>query len=188
MGFLKEYYQRLTQLTDIEWQFISSRFEQKEYKKREIVTPQGEVEQFLFFVFSGIIRSYVPGIDKEVTFDFAFEKSFTSSYDSFITRTPSKPELQALTDTTVFRISHTHLEEVYQSTYTGNLFGRCIAQANYLAKSKRELDLLELTAEGRYLKLFEEEPRVIREIPLKYIASYLGITPQALSRIRSQIN
>jgi DNA-binding MarR family transcriptional regulator len=69
----------------------------------------------------------------------------------------------------------------------GNLFGRLAAESLFLEKSKRELSLLTNTPEQRYLNLFTEHPELIRKIPLKYIASYIGVTPQALSRIRKRI-
>ncbi|GLB51233.1 hypothetical protein NBRC110019_02720 [Neptunitalea chrysea] len=73
-------------------------------------------------------------------------------------------------------------------TPIGNLIGRLIAENLFIIKSKREISFLKETAEKRYLNLFNERPNVIKEIPLKYIASYIGITPQALSRIRKRIS
>ena len=69
----------------------------------------------------------------------------------------------------------------------GNYLGRFAAEKLFLAKSKRELSLLKYTAKERYLRLFSEQPKIIQLIPMKYIASYIGITPQGLSRIRRQI-
>ena len=69
----------------------------------------------------------------------------------------------------------------------GNKIGRHASEDLYLKKAKRELSLLNDTAEQRYLNLFTEQPHMLKHIPLKYIASYIGITPQALSRIRKRI-
>ena len=68
------------------------------------------------------------------------------------------------------------------------MIGRRASEELFLKKSKRELSLLRDSAEERYLNLFEERPELLREIPLKYIASYIGVTPQALSRIRRRIS
>lgn len=122
-----------------------------------------------------------------MTFNFCFDKEFTCAYDSFLTQTPSNYELQALTDTVVWQISYEDLQTVYAKTKVGNYLGRFAAEKLFLAKSKREISLLKYTAKQRYLQLFKEQPRVLKHIPLKYIASYIGVTPQGLSRIRRQI-
>ena len=79
------------------------------------------------------------------------------------------------------------VQEIFNSTAIGNRIGRIATEELFLKKAKRELDLLNKTAEERYLSLFTERPELIKEIPLKFIASYIGITPQALSRIRKRI-
>ena len=88
----------------------------------------------------------------------------------------------------MWEISNNDLQEVYERTKKGNLVGRKMAEKMFLIKSKRELSLLNKTAEERYLDLFSDRPKLLKQIPLKYIASYIGITPQALSRIRKRIN
>lgn len=84
-------------------------------------------------------------------------------------------------------LTYNDLQSVYKSTQIGNLIGRLTAEDLFLIKSKREQNLLNLTAEQRYLKLFKERPELLESIPLKYISSYIGITAQALSRIRKRL-
>jgi hypothetical protein len=88
----------------------------------------------------------------------------------------------------LWRISHDHLQQVYEETSVGDRIGRFAAEQLYLQKSNREHSLLRDSAEERYLKLFSEQPLLIKHIPMKYLASYIGITPQALSRIRARIS
>ena len=88
----------------------------------------------------------------------------------------------------VWSISYDDLQEVYEKSFAGNVIGRLSSERLFLIKSKREQSLLNETAEERYLKLFTERPNLIKEIPLKYVASYIGVTPQALSRIRKRIS
>ncbi|SFH25411.1 Crp/Fnr family transcriptional regulator [Pontibacter chinhatensis] len=188
MGYVREYYERIVKLVEADWQYISSCFERKSFAKGEVITAKGQVENYLSFVEVGIIRHYVPGEDNDLTFSFCFEKEFTCAYDSFLTRLPSEYELQALADTTVWRISFDDLQKVYANTQVGNYLGRIAAEKLFLAKSKRELSLLKYTAKERYLQLFYQQPNIVRQIPLKYVASYIGVTPQGLSRIRRQIS
>jgi CRP-like cAMP-binding protein len=187
MGHLRAYYERLLQLQDAEWNYIASHFEKREFRKGAIITKKGETENYLSFIESGIIRFYIPGEETELTFNFCFDKEFTCAYDSFLTRTPSEYELQALKETIAWQISYEGLQQVYAQTKAGNYLGRFASEKLYLAKSKRELSLLTYDAKERYLQLFRDQPDIIKHIPLKYIASYIGITPQGLSRIRRQI-
>ena len=79
------------------------------------------------------------------------------------------------------------LQKIYDETEIGNKIGRLASEDLFLKKSKRELSLLTETAEQRYLNLFSEQLHLLKQVPLKYIASYIGITPQSLSRIRKRI-
>lgn len=92
-----------------------------------------------------------------------------------------------MADTILWSISYSELQKVYKTTSIGNTVGRFISEKLFLIKSKREQSLLNETSEQRYLNLFKDRPNVIKQIPLKYIASYIGVTPQALSRIRKRI-
>jgi len=180
---------QISEITDADWAFFSSKLTRRDIPKKTIFLPIGAVENHISFVVSGIIRLYIPKPDptKEITFGFSFKEQFISAYDSFLTRRPSLYELQTLTDTTLLSISYDDLQEVYNTTKIGNLIGRLTAERLFLIKSKREQTLLNYTAEQRYLDLFKYRPEVIKEIPLKYISSYIGVTPQALSRIRKRI-
>lgn len=187
MGHIKAYYESIVQLKESEWIFIAARFRKCIFTKNEIITRPGAIERHLSFIEKGIVRTYLPDPNKERTIHFSFDKAFTCAYDSFLTQTPSAYALQSLTTTTAWQISYDQLQEVYTQTRAGNYIGRYASEKLLLAKSKRELSLLNRTAKERYLDLFNEQPEIIRRIPLKYIASYIGVTPQGLSRIRRQI-
>lgn len=187
---VRNYLNQISELTDADWNFFSSKLTRCEVPKKTIFLPVGAIENHISFVVSGMIRLYIPKSDptKEITFGFSFKEQFISAYDSFLTRRPSLYELQTLTDTTILSITYDDLQEVYNTTQIGNLIGRLTAERLFLIKSKREQTLLNYTAEERYLDLFKNRPEVIKEIPLKYISSYIGVTPQALSRIRKRIS
>lgn len=187
MGHIREYYERLVQLQESEWAFIAAHFNRKVFARNELITRQGDTENFLSFIETGTVRFFIPYEEDELTFNFSFDKEFTCAYDSFLTRTPSEYALQALTETVAWQISYEGLQEVYARTRVGNFLGRMASEQLFLAKSKRELSLLRYSAKERYLRLFSEQPKLLQLVPLKYIASYIGVTPQGLSRIRRQI-
>ncbi len=188
MNQLKEILGQQVTLTNDEWQLFSSRLKRFECPKKTLLLTTGQVEDHLSFLEKGIIRYYIPKEENDLTFDFTFENNFTSAYDSFITRQPSIYNIQALTNCVLWRISYPDLQEVYNKSQMGNTIGRLAAEKLYLEKSRREKSLLNETAEQRYMNLFTEQEHLLLHIPLKYIASYIGVTPQALSRIRRRIS
>lgn len=187
MNEIRRFIENISPMTDSDWQFFSSKLEEVALKKNAVLLEFGAVENHLYFITKGIVRLYVPMEEDDLTFGFVFENEFVTGYDSFLTHTPSKYQIETLTDTVLWKISHKDLEEVYERTNSGNIIGRKMAENMFLIKSNRELSLLCKTAEERYLDLFSDRPKLLRQIPLKYIASYIGVTPQALSRIRRRI-
>ncbi|MEM1260226.1 MAG: Crp/Fnr family transcriptional regulator [Bacteroidota bacterium] len=187
MEEIKKFIDRIHPMRSADWNFFSSKLQQRTLKKNTVLIKIGEVENYLSFVSEGIVRFYIPQEENDLTFGFLFENEFVTAYDSFITQTPSQYQIETLTHTTLWQISYGDLQEVYQKTESGNAIGRRMAEKMFLIKSKREVALLSKTAEERYLNLFQERPKLLKQIPLKYIASYIGVTPQALSRIRKRI-
>jgi len=188
MDKIRNYIEKFTKVDDEDWAFFSSKLHKKEFPKKSIITEVGQIENHISFIEKGIVRLLVPSkTEEELTFGFSFENEFISAYDSFLTRTPSIYQVETLTNTSLLSITFSDLQEVYKHTKIGNLIGRLVAERLYWLKSKRTHSLLMDSAEQRYLNLFTERPNLIKEIPLKYIASYIGVTPQSLSRIRKQI-
>ncbi len=187
---IREYIEKTVAISDQDWQLFSSKLENRIFKKKSTILDVGEQENYISFIENGIARFLIPKEEKEndITFGFCFNNEFVSAYDSFLTRKPSLYKLQALTDISMWSISYDDLQEVYEKSFAGNVIGRLSSERLFLIKSKREQSLLNETAEQRYLKLFTERPKLIKEIPLKYVASYIGVTPQALSRIRKRIS
>jgi CRP-like cAMP-binding protein len=186
---IKAYLDQIATISKSDWDFFTSKLHRRVIQKKTIFLKLNEIENYISFIEYGVVRLYLPkeNPEKEITFGFSFKDQFISAYDSFLTQRPSAYQLQALTETTLLSISYNDLQAVYKTTQIGNLIGRLTAERLFLIKSKREQNLLNLTAEERYLKLFKERPELLKVIPLKYISSYIGVTAQALSRIRKRI-
>ncbi|WP_109301331.1 Crp/Fnr family transcriptional regulator [Aquimarina sp. AU474] len=189
MQQIKAYLDQIATISTVDWDFFTSKLHRRVIEKKEVFLKLNDIENTISFIESGVVRLYIPkeNPDKEITFGFSFKDQFISAYDSFLTQKPSAYQLQALTKTTILSISYADLQAVYKTTQIGNLIGRLTAERLFLIKSKREQNLLNLTAEERYLKLFKERPELLKVIPLKYISSYIGVTAQALSRIRKRL-
>ncbi|MUU77048.1 Crp/Fnr family transcriptional regulator [Winogradskyella endarachnes] len=186
---IKAYLESIATISDNDWEFFMSKLKRRVIPKKEVFLKCNQVENHISFIESGVVRLFIPkeNPEKEITFGFSFKDQFISAYDSFLTQKPSVYQLQALTKTTILSITYSDLQDVYNTTQIGNLIGRLTAERLFLIKSKREQNLLNLTAEERYVKLFKERPEVLKVIPLKYVSSYIGVTPQALSRIRKRL-
>jgi CRP-like cAMP-binding protein len=186
---IKTYIEQIANISKLDWDFFKSKLQRRIIPKKTIFLKINEIENHISFIESGVVRLFLPkeNPEKEITFGFSFKNQFVSAYDSFLTQKPSLYQLQALTETSILSVSYTDLQEVYQTTQIGNLIGRLTAERLFLIKSKREQNLLNLSAEERYLNLFKERPELIKVIPLKYISSYIGVTAQALSRIRKRL-
>lgn len=188
MEKLYQYYKQTYHISDEDWNIFSSKLIKKTFHKKTNILLAGETEKYLSFVDTGIVRFYIPREDSDLTFGFIFTGSFVCAYDSFLTQTPSVYSVEAITDTTLWRLSYNDLQIIYEKTKIGNLIGRKTSENLFLKKAERELSFLKETPEERYLKIFKERPELLEKIPLKYIASYIGVTPQALSRIRKRIS
>lgn len=186
---IRSYLDQIATISNVDWDFFTSKLHRRVIPKKGVFLQANQIENYISFIESGVVRLYIPkeNPEKEITFGFSFKDQFVSAYDSFLTQTPSAYELQALTETTLLSITYDDLQAVYKTTQIGNLIGRLTAERLFLIKSKREQHLLNLTAEERYIKLFKERPELLKEVPLKYISSYIGITAQALSRIRKRL-
>lgn len=188
MKHIREYFEKSMKLSDEDWSLFSSKLTRHKFPKNQILLQVGQTENYLSFIESGIIRFFIPKEENDVTFSFIFSNSFMSGYESFITQTPSIYSIETLAETVLWRISYEDLQIVYKESEIGNIIGRLSCENLYLRKSKREISLLRDTAEQRYQNLFREQPYILEHISLKYIASFIGVTPQALSRIRKRIS
>ena len=191
MTNIRTYFEKFININDYIWSLFTEKLIQETYPKNSLILVKGDVENYVSVIESGVVRYSIPGEEgndyNETTFGFAFNGHFFSAYDSFIFRKPCAYQIEAITETKIWRVSHADLNTLFENTREGNSIGRQMAEQFFCGKQKRELSLLTQSAEQRYYSLFKHQPQLIKEIPLKYIASYIGITPQALSRIRARL-
>lgn len=125
---------------------------------------------------------------RDYTLDFFFDHDFVTSFTSFLTRKPSLVSIQALEDCETWKISHQYIYEQYRKHHSSERLGRLIAEAQFMKRSSKEMELLSLTAEQRYKNLFIKNPALVSKISVKHLSSYLGIHPESLSRIRNKVS
>lgn len=164
-----------------------SKLKLKEYKKKELILQEGDVCKYAYFINSGCLRYYYNVGVQENTAQFFFENGWYTDYDSFLTGKPTQQNIETLEKTELLLLSAKDLEQLYIDILKFERFGRLMAENAFLGIRQRSEMLENQTAEERYLRLMKERPKVFERIPQHYIASYLGIKPPSLSRIRKRI-
>ncbi|GAB2621584.1 Crp/Fnr family transcriptional regulator [Belliella aquatica] len=174
-------------LTDEQWEVFKQGFKIRKYHKGDFILSEGENERFLSIVISGCTRHYLMLKGEEKSFDFSFQHEFSCSYSSFIQQEPSRFFIQALDDCVLASIHYDFLQELYLHYPESNKFGRTAVEQYYIWRELREISLMTESAQERYLRLMEKHPIYLAQVPLKYLASYLNIKPESLSRIRKKL-
>jgi CRP-like cAMP-binding protein len=157
-------------------------------KKGELLLTENQVCNEVVFIEKGILRSFfVNHKGDEITNCFAFENEFMASFASFITEEKAEENIQALTDTELQVLDRKALEKLYQSGFNWQEAGRKLTELEFVNLHKRMVSFQKLSGAQRYEELCKNHQKYIQLIPLQYLASYLGITPRHLSRIRKAI-
>lgn len=165
---------------------VESLFEPHPLAAHAFFLRAGEVCQYAGFVSQGLLRYYLLDNGVEHTYDFSPEQTFVCHYESFLTQAPSNRSIQALEPTTLWRISYANLQRLYQQLDHGQQFGRLIAEQLFVHSLQKLTAFYWETAEERYDRFLREYPHLMGRLPQYVIASYVGIKPQSLSRIRAQ--
>lgn len=171
---------------EVEYQFAEL-CERIEVKKHQNLPSIGQTCRTIYFVNEGAARIYSYKEDKDVTEYFAFENDLIIRAESLFTGKPSHKAIQAIKDTSFFAIPAHPLFELFDQYHDLERLFRKLVERSYVETINRLESLQFHTAEERYQSLIQKSPAVVREIPLKHIASYLGITQVSLSRIRATI-
>ncbi|KAI9134961.1 Crp/Fnr family transcriptional regulator [Acaryochloris sp. CCMEE 5410] len=144
----------------------------------------GQVSNHIYFVQAGILRSFYTFEGKEVTQWFCFPNHFAASYFSFAYRQPSKDCLSSLTEVTLLAISYNSLQQLIHQDKVWADLNRRLLEHYYTMSLQRIASFQVLSTAERYEQLLYEHPTIESEVPLGYLASYLGMTQETLSRIR----
>lgn len=164
---------------------VKSLFKYESVTKGTSLIDIGKLTDKAYFILSGYLK-YFKAIDsgEELIIHLYCPNNFATSLNDFFLVKKSEETLQTITDCELLYITRTDLEKLYSTSYKWQTFGRKLMESFLIEKEERIIDLLSLTAHDKYLKLLSDQPDIIQNIPVKYIASYIGIQPESLSRIR----
>ena len=189
-GTINNYIERMAKiayLSSDDKLFLSNLFELKTYKKGVMIDRQGKVSKAVYYVNEGILSMEYNKKSKIFVKDFVFKNSPALVYPSFYDNEPSRYSIRALTDCEVYKLSKENFEIGKKKISNLRLIAFKITNLFHKNIEERFESMITKNPEERYLSMIENHPEIIHSVSLKMIASYLGITDVALSRIRSRL-
>lgn len=179
---------QIVHVNDTEINLISNSFEARNYASRAYIHNTGRVCKEVHFIKNGLVRVFHLREEEEITSYLACDNGFVSSYSSFINQTPSFESIQCLEPTVTLSITFQKMQNLYMNVPCWEKVGRILAEQNFLCISDRLLKLQTVPAKEKYLNFLQTAPpKIVQRTPSIHVASFLGIKPESLSRIRKEI-
>ncbi len=181
-----EHIRQYCKLSNAAVKSMSTVLQKTELPKGSFLITEGKICQYIYFLEKGCLRGFYNLDGKEISYWFAFENNFVTSFFSFITRKPCIECIQLIEDCTLWAISYEDLQKLYDKHSDIERMGRIMNERYYVMLEDRFVSNHFKEARERYENLLTNAPHILQRVPLGYIASYLGITQETLSRIRNK--
>ncbi|MEO0331665.1 MAG: Crp/Fnr family transcriptional regulator [Bacteroidota bacterium] len=188
IGKLITYFEKYTELGQEEKQFLRDHIPVKLVEKNQLLLWEGEVSSEFFFIIKGCIRMFYWVEGEEKTAFFYTENEFVSSYESFTKHIPARHSLQAAEDTTVAIISSEQAQAMLLKYPKFEFLARVAMEQELSVYQDIIASFITQNAEQRYQALSKSKPQLLQRIPQYQLATYLGVSPETLSRIRKRIS
>lgn len=173
--------------SDAEWEQVVALSVPRFLRKGEALLKAPAISHHIAFIISGALRTYYNRDGTDATFSFFFENGFATEYDSFLNRCPSSFSIEAIEDSELILFHFNDMEHLLARLTNGQLMARLIAQQQYVMLQRRTVALLFESPQQQYRELLETNSLILRRVSQYHIASYLGVKPQSLSRIRKRL-
>lgn len=186
---LLDYFEKLIPLTEEEKVLVREKFKPRLYRKKQYVLQEGDICNRMNFVVRGCLRMYkIDDTGGTHILQFAAENNWITDLGSFYSENSSELAIDALEDTMVLQIAHDDLLVLYTQTPRFHRIFRVLIENSYVRLQKRLLQTISSTAEDRYQYFSDTYPHLVNRLPQTQIASFLGITPEFLSRLRNKLS
>ncbi len=177
--------QKFTGITEEEFnEFLLPVITVKRFEKKELLTREGEVENYFYFILNGLIRKYYLKGKEEINTQISYEGHLIHSQESFHSRTPSDYFVEAIETSTVAAINYNDLEAIFASSKKMEHLGRLVITATMVLKDRWQIQLVKMTPRERFLHFVTRNPELLQRVPQKFLASYLNIKPETFSRFK----
>lgn len=175
-------------LTEQDISLCEQYFEPVFVPRNTLLEEDGKIPKYIYFVITGYVRLFSYDTNGNVnTSHFNCPPGFITSYQHFVNETRSNENVEAVTDCELLRLSKKNLDTISSQSSAFKEYSIYVLQQSMIYNDNRSKELATLTAEQRYLKLMENYPQLTQQVPLQYIASFLGMNPKSLSRIRKNV-
>ncbi len=174
-------------LSEWEEDYIKQLFVLETFKRNEAILKEGEVCRKFYFVAQGIVRFSQFSFGEERTYVFRPEGSFCNDLESFLCNTPSKNNIYSVDKTYILSITYDNLQLLYKNVSHGDRFGRLAIEKVFVMVVSHLTSFYSKTPEERFVDFTKKHPELLQRIPQHYIASYIGVTPQTLCRIKKNL-
>ena len=186
---LEKYIQSILPMPIEKAKLLTAKFELVEIKSNVAILAENKTPKATYILESGLIRSYtIDSNGNEITTNIFSPFCFVNDFLSFFKQKPSSENFQSLTGCVLWKMKYEDVQESFHTIPEFREFGRMMLIMNYSNLKDRMLGMIKDSAEKRYLKLMKQQPEILKNVPLKILASYLGITDTSLSRIRKEIS
>lgn len=181
---IKHFISRLMPVTDVDIDDLMQFAERRNFDKKIVVVYEGEQEQYLNFIIKGLAKKYFIHEKEEIVTQIAAEGNFISAADSLLSGKPSVYYVETIEPTTFLSFSASSIEKLYSMDVKWQRLGRLVLTKLLLDKERWDIDLVQLTTQERLSKFIQEHRDLVRRVPQKILASYLGIQPETFSRLK----
>lgn len=181
--FLRQHIEKITPLTNEEFDYIQSHFSVKKLKKHQFLVQEGDMVQQDYLVVKGLLKAYYLNSEgKEHILQFAMEDWWVTDYQAYANQTPATLNITCLENVELLSLSLHNREKLCASFHKMEHFFRKKTSGGYLALQRRILSLLNNNAKERYEQFVQQYPSLLQRVPKAMIASYLGVSRETLSR------
>jgi CRP-like cAMP-binding protein len=156
----------------------------RQFKKKEVISRVGDVENYLNFVVKGLVRKYYSKGEEEMNTQISTEGHLIHCQESFHSRNPSEYSIEAIEPSTLVSITYDDLEKIYASSHKMEHLGRLVITFTMVVKDRWQMNMIKLTPRERFLDFVHKNPELLQRVPQKYLASYLNIQPETFSRFK----
>jgi len=183
LAYIKNYYP----LSEEAQSALHDCFEKIVLSKNEYLLKEGQISRHLYFLEKGALRGFYNLDGKEITHWFGFENDFVTSFHSFITNEPAVENIQLIEGCILWEISKEQLNKLFNAHHEIERLVRIVYEKYYIRLEERYVNAQFKTAKDLYENLLQQRPHILERVSLGYVASYLGISQETLSRIRSRL-
>lgn len=188
MDAFQTYLKKFPKYTPEVFAMVEPYLTRKTIEAGEYLLRHGKICRNVAFIKEGLLRLYYLDDGKEVTKYFCRENNITTAYNSLVTQSESELAIQAVEHSKLLILPYDALQELYKKDWFWQQVGRLVVESEFLSSERHSRYLRDLSATDRYLQLLEDDPELFQRVPLNYLATYLQVAPETLSRIRKKIS